>query len=76
MPCLLVYSIAQHRMRKRMKQANETIPGQINQPNASPTLRWVLQCFEGINLIESVQDYDKNIFILMDITILEIKSSE
>ena len=42
-----------------LKQANETIPSQINQPNASPTLRWVFQCFEGINLIESVQDYDK-----------------
>ena len=56
---LLVYSIAQRRMRMTMKQENETIPSQINQPNASPTLRWVFQCFEGINLIETTQAYDK-----------------
>jgi transposase len=33
---LLVYSIAQRRMRASMKKANETIPNQINIPSATP----------------------------------------
>jgi transposase len=56
---LLVYSIAQRRMRQTMKQSNETIPSQINQPNGAPTLRWVFQCFEGINLVQSSEIDDK-----------------
>jgi transposase len=50
---LLVYSIAQRRMRASMKKANETIPNQINIPSATPTRRWVFQCFEGINLVQT-----------------------
>ena len=57
---LLVYSIAQRRMRARMKAPETTIPNQINQATATPTptLGWVFQCFDGINLI---QHDDKNI---------------
>ena len=56
---LLVYSIAQRRMRASMKKANETIPNQINIPSATPTLRWVFQCFEGINLVQTEETYNK-----------------
>jgi transposase len=56
---LLVYSIAQRRMRASMKKANETIPNQINIPSATPTLRWVFQCFEGINLVQTTEIYGK-----------------
>ena len=48
---LLVYSIAQRRMRANMKKAKATIPNQINQEIPNPTLRWIFQCFEGINLL-------------------------
>lgn len=48
---LLVYSIAQRRLRANMAKAKQTIPNQINKPIANPTLRWVFQCFEGINLV-------------------------
>ena len=49
---LLVYSIAQRRMRANMRKQEATIPNQINQEVPNPTLRWVFQCFEGINLVQ------------------------
>lgn len=55
---LLVYSIAQRRMRANMKKVKATIPNQINQETATPTLRWVFQCFDGINFIQQ-GDYEK-----------------
>ena len=56
---LLVYSIAQRRMRISMKKVNETIPNQINTPTATPTMRWVFQCFEGINFVQNSEVYNK-----------------
>lgn len=55
---LLVYSIVQRRMRESMKKQKATVPSQINQPNASPTLRWIFQCFEGVNLVQTTEKYD------------------
>ena len=40
-----------------MKKAEATIPNQINQEIATPTLRWVFQCFDGINLLQQGDDY-------------------
>ncbi|MCP4324195.1 MAG: IS1634 family transposase [Alteromonadales bacterium] len=54
---LLVYSIAQRRMRTKMKKIEATIPNQINQGTATPTLRWVFQCFDGINLLQQGDTY-------------------
>jgi transposase len=48
---LLVYSVAQRRMRKRLESTGETIPNQINQPTSRPTLRWVFQLLEGIHQV-------------------------
>ena len=36
---LLVYSIAERRMRKALKETKQTLPNQINQPTTTPTLR-------------------------------------
>ncbi|WDE03890.1 IS1634 family transposase [Thalassomonas viridans] len=49
---LLVYTVGQRRLRANMAKAGITIPNQINQPIVNPTLRWVFQCFEGINLVQ------------------------
>jgi len=54
---LLIYSIAQRRLRATMKKVNATIPNQINQPKATPTLRWIFQCFEGINILQMTEKY-------------------
>jgi hypothetical protein len=35
-----------------MKKEKATIANQINQEIPNPTLRWVFQCFEGINLLQ------------------------
>jgi transposase len=46
---LLVYSVAQRRLRQPCAQHHETVPNQINQPTPSPTLRWGFQLLEGIH---------------------------
>jgi len=48
---LLVYSVAQRRMRNQLAKIGETLPNQINQPTSTPTLRWIFQCMEGINRV-------------------------
>lgn len=49
--CLLVYRLAEHRVRTRLAETKQTIPDQLNKPTARPTMRWVFQCFEGIELL-------------------------
>jgi transposase len=48
---LLVYSVAQRRLRQELARQNETIPNQINQPTNRPTLRWMFQVLEGIERV-------------------------
>jgi transposase len=48
---LLVYSVAQRRLRAHLVTHQETVPNQINQPTASPTLRWVFQLLEGMHRV-------------------------
>jgi transposase len=48
---LLVYSVAQRRLRRELARQNETIPNQITQPTSRPTLRWMLQVLEGIERV-------------------------
>ena len=49
--CLLVYRLAEHRLRQCLVETGQTIPDQLRQPTNHPTLRWVFQCFEGIELL-------------------------
>lgn len=49
---LLIYSIAQMKLRKALKQYNVTIPDQKRKPTNRPTMRWIFQMFEGIHLLE------------------------
>ena len=46
---LLVYAVAERRLRRALKAAGATIPNQIKKPTATPTLRWVFQLFYGVN---------------------------
>ena len=48
---LLVYAVAQRRLRQELARQNETIPNQINHPTNRPTLRWVFQVLEGIERV-------------------------
>ena len=48
---LLVYSIAQRRMRAALAQHHDTLPDQIGNPTAQPTLRWLFQVLDGIHRV-------------------------
>jgi transposase len=48
--CLLVYKLAEVRVRQRLAETGQTVPDQVRKPTARPTLRWLFQCFEGIDL--------------------------
>jgi transposase len=49
--CLLVYRLAEHRLREQLAASGQTIPSQVNKPTDRPTMRWVFQCFEGVDLL-------------------------
>jgi transposase len=48
---LLVYSVAQRRLRHQLARQGDTVPNQIHQPTERPTLRWVFQLLEGIHRV-------------------------
>jgi transposase len=49
--CLLVYRLAEHLLRRRLLATERTVPNQVNKPTNRPTMRWIFQCFEGIDLL-------------------------
>jgi transposase len=49
--CLLVYRLAEHRLREQLAATGQTVPNQVSKPTARPTLRWMFQVFEGISLL-------------------------
>ncbi|HEV8192052.1 MAG TPA: hypothetical protein VGP82_11295 [Ktedonobacterales bacterium] len=49
--CLLVYWLAEHRLRRQLAVTGQTIPSQVNKPTDRATMRWVLQCFVGVDLL-------------------------
>jgi transposase len=49
--CLLVYRLAEWRLRQQLAASDQTVPNQLNQPTNRPTMRWLFECFEGINLL-------------------------
>lgn len=49
--CVLVYRLAEFRLRARLVETGQTIPDQVRKPTMRPTMRWVFQCFEGIELL-------------------------
>lgn len=48
---LLVYSIAQRRLRKALKESKQMLPNQINKPTSTPTLRWLFQLMDGVDVV-------------------------
>ena len=48
---LMVYSLAEHRLREALEKEDETIPDQRKKPTKKPTMRRVFQIFEGITVL-------------------------
>jgi transposase len=49
--CLLVYTLAQRKLRQALSEANTGIPNQLGKMTSTPTMRWVFQCFQAIHLV-------------------------
>jgi transposase len=49
--CLLVYNIAQYKLRSRLKETGETLPNQLNKQVQNPTMRWIFQIMEGLAVV-------------------------
>src|SRR5262249_45533940 len=49
--CLLVYRLAEHRLRAQLAATGQTVPNHRKQPTDRPTMRWIFHCFEGISLV-------------------------
>lgn len=48
---LLIYSLAERKLRQALKEMNTTIPDQRRKLTQSPTIRWVFQLFEGLDIL-------------------------
>jgi len=53
---LLVFSVAQRRLRAHLQAENETLPNQIKKETNKPTLRWIFQLMEGIEHVQVAID--------------------
>lgn len=49
--CLMVYNVAEYRLRESLKANEEALPNQKGKAVSNPTVRWVFQLMEGINII-------------------------
>jgi transposase len=56
--CLLVYNIAQYKLRSRLKETGETLPNQLNKEAQNPTMRWIFQIMEGLGIVRIQEDPD------------------
>jgi transposase len=48
--CLLVYNVAQYRLRDKLKTTGETLPNQLKKEVQNPTMRWIFQVMEGLGI--------------------------
>lgn len=48
---LLIYAIAEKKLREALAKEDETVPDQKNKPTQKPTIRRVFQVFEGITVL-------------------------
>jgi transposase len=60
---LLVYSVAQRRLRQELKRIQETLPNQIGIPTDTPTLRWLFQIMEGVHCVRITSQENQYLFI-------------
>jgi len=48
---LLIYSLAEHKLRSQLAETGQSVPNQVGKETQTPTMRWVFQIFEGIDLL-------------------------
>ncbi len=48
---LLVYSLAERKLRLQLGKTGQSVPNQVGKETQTPTMRWIFQTFEGIDLL-------------------------
>lgn len=48
---LLIYSLAERKLRQALQETNASIPSQTHKPTQRPTMRWVFLLFEGLDIL-------------------------
>ncbi len=48
---LLVYALAERKVRLALQEKGESIPNQVGKPTQAPTMRRIFQMFEGIDVL-------------------------
>ena len=51
---LLIFALGERELRLALKKNNQTVPNQKHKPTETPTLRWVFQMFEGLDVLSVV----------------------
>jgi transposase len=68
--CLYIYAVTEYKLRKSLKESNETVPSQTKKPTQKPTMRWVFFMFRRVrelslniedNIVTKVLNMDENI---------------
>ena len=49
--CLLVYNLAQRKLRKQLETAQEWVRNQVKKLTNKPTMRWIFQMFQAVHLV-------------------------
>jgi len=56
--CLMIYSIAEWKLRTRLEEENETVPDQKRKPTKTPTMRWIFFLFQGVTELNTQNEGD------------------
>ena len=54
--CLFLYSIAQWKLRTKLKETKSFVRNQVKKPVQNPTMRWVFFLFRGVAEVEVMID--------------------
>ena len=49
--CLLVYNLAQRKLRQQLEATNEGVKNQVKKLTNKPTMRWIFQMFQAVHLV-------------------------
>lgn len=49
--CLLVYNLAQRKLRQQLSATNERVKNQVKKLTDKPTMRWIFQMFQAVHLV-------------------------
>ena len=48
---LLIYALAERKLRLQLAETGQRVPNQVGKTTQTPTMRWIFQLFEGIDVL-------------------------